>query len=344
LKIIDVVAVQIKFRIRPGKPGAAGAGRPRAFTLIELLVVIAIIALLAAMLLSALSKAKSAAQKTQCINNEKQLGIGIMSCTDDRVQMFPPSDLSDNGGHNSLTWDIWIDKYIGGTLSLYGNLHDVSGGQLLSQSPKSLMCPADPSNLPQFDTGGWGSPGTYMHRSYAMVSYNNQNVEVVLGQFPFVYTLPNLVQGVGVGWNDPNDDFGSNPQMFDWEAVGYNTRVIQDPAGTILLAECANGDNYAGNNWGASIVGPTNGSAMDPQGASVVSVLFELNVQAGGNNGSMVYSAHGNRFDYLFHDNHVQTLRWEQTIGTTPLDTIPPQNNGEFPGPWKGMWSVKMGD
>src|SRR3954452_21454853 len=49
----------------------------RGFTLIELLVVIAIIAVLIALLLPAVQAAREAARRASCVNNLKQIGLGL---------------------------------------------------------------------------------------------------------------------------------------------------------------------------------------------------------------------------------------------------------------------------
>ena len=65
------------------------AGRKNAFTLIELLVVIAIIALLAAILFPVFARARENARRTSCLNNMKQIGLGLMQYTQDYDEKYP---------------------------------------------------------------------------------------------------------------------------------------------------------------------------------------------------------------------------------------------------------------
>jgi prepilin-type N-terminal cleavage/methylation domain-containing protein/prepilin-type processing-associated H-X9-DG protein len=307
------------FRIRITRSKRAGAvSAGPAFTLIELLVVIAIIAILAALLLPALATAKAKAWRIQCTSQMKQLGLGFNLFVDDHDDRYPPAGYGTTAGQ--LSWDSWIHRYVGGTAS---EADLITGLTPTAVSPRIVKCPGDRiptlENDPQWGWVKWG-----MRRSYAMNSvgprWSSDYQVSTAGQR---YPLPDLKapwrQGVGIYWMDGGLPATGLP---DWDARGYKTSVVEDPAGTILLAEEPNIQNVAGNIWPCICNGPKG-----------TGDLYQMDPSPNAKNfGNHQYGIHSKRFNYLFHDNHVQPLKIEQTVGTGTLDAP------------KGMWTVKKGD
>jgi prepilin-type processing-associated H-X9-DG protein/prepilin-type N-terminal cleavage/methylation domain-containing protein len=179
-----------------------------AFTLIELFVVIAIIAILAAILLPVLNSARRKAAQTSCINNQKQLGLGMQMYVDDNGNTFP-GIASRQYGFQIPDWIYWRTNS-----ALY---------PLLSQSPvllvmsgasrPSLVCPLDTDDSYRLNYDFGDSDGPYLF-SY---SFNGYGLDA---------------NGNNVGMSTVVDTTGDSPMVYP-----FKESALRNPAQKIMLAE-----------------------------------------------------------------------------------------------------------
>ena len=175
----------------------------RAFTLIELLVVIAIIAILAGLLLPALARAKAKAQQTYCLNNLKQLGLGMSLYLDSYGDVFPGCASRLTLGFNPDDWIYWRT--------------DMPAFPV-SKSPIALFLAGINSNLfrcpmDKYDT--------------ERISYNAAS-----GLPPYYYSYTLTSYGIDATGNPGMSSQVANNVYYPFKASG-----IKNPSGKIMFAE-----------------------------------------------------------------------------------------------------------
>ena len=122
------------------------------FTLVELLVVIAVVGILACLLLPALSLTKARAQRTVCVNNLHQLGIGLQTFVGNSQSYPSVFEVTDSDPHGAA-WFMQLEKSGLGVSKPGPDAYDAG----VWRCPSQLSFNFGPSNMLSYGYNAFGA-------------------------------------------------------------------------------------------------------------------------------------------------------------------------------------------
>ncbi len=102
----------VRYRFRPRRDRGLTPLGVSGFTLVEILVVVSIIAIMAAILMPVFFQARDSARRNTCASNQRQIGVALLTYSDDYGGCLPPSAITISYTGETRTWDQLLMPYV----------------------------------------------------------------------------------------------------------------------------------------------------------------------------------------------------------------------------------------